>query len=395
MLAPYRRFKKFVFTSFLKILRKQFETQALQPAAVEHGQIARVLVICEHDTVPEALMLTPVFRALRKRYPTAGITAFVRPHLGELLANNVHIDAVKPVFFSLQLWTALRFVKLVAQIRSKFDLTIVLPAHTRSFTADLLAYVSKARYVLGFEQVEFSKKYGIRLYNLRAPQPDEQMHFIRKNAALLSFIHIETEDLSEQLYVTPAELQASAEFLNEEGVHPEDFIVTIEVGGQDMEHRLLVRIFVEIANYFSNHHDAKIMIVVNRHNRRVAESLINALPFKPVSLENLAARALAVRVSHSNLVICQSLPVIHLAVATKVPLVALYEDGDQVADLPQDDAVIPLQFTAPDGAPISPMKILQASRKLINAYPKQDSRYLYNLDISEQALDNYLQRLDT
>ena len=390
----YLRLKKTIFTIFVKLLHKKLSRPLLKPSRIQHDQIKKILVISEHHRVADLLMTCPVYRALHEKYAQAELTVLYRHNLKGVLENNPHITRLLPDYIPLNLWNGLEFFKLCKKIYAKFDFAIVLPTVEQSFTADLLGYISKARYVMGTVRESTLANYGVNLFNLQVPKQDENEHIVKKNIEFLRFAGIGTDDFSENLYLTTAEFHASINNYAEEGVKPVDFIIGFEFEEKKIEHRHLIRIFVELAKYFSHYKNGKtISISMSKHNR-FAEEFINALPFKPIILNEEPVRKLAGYLSHCNLIICNHLDIVHLAAGMDVPAIVLKDEQSPIYQ-PLTDAMIEIDISADKQFEISPSEILQFAEKLIKKYPKSDDRYLHNLDISDHVLDRYLGALDS
>jgi len=390
----YLKFKKTVFTIFVKLLHKKLRRSLLKPSRIQHDLIKKILVISEHHSIADLLMTCPVYRALHEKYPQAELTVLCRRNLKCVLENNPHISCLLPDYIPLNLWNGFEFFKLCKKIFSKFDLTIVLPTVEQSFTADLLGYISKAKYIMGIVRESTLAEYGVNLFNLQVPKQDENEHIVKRNIEFLRFAGIDTNDFSENLYLTTAEFHESINCYAEEGVKPVDFIIGFEFEEKKMEHPHLIRIFVELANYFSHYKNGKTISISMSKRNRFAEEFINALPFKPIILNEEPVRKLAGYLSHCNLIICNHSDVVHLAAGMDVPTIVLKDEQSHIYQ-PLTDAMIEIDISSDKQFEISPSEILQLSEKLIKKYPKSDDRYLHNLDISDHVLDHYLGALDS
>jgi len=110
-------------------------------------EIKKILVI-RIDEIGDVLLTTPVFRALRRRFPKAEINVLIKKETKELLESNPNVDKLiiceqpwlkKPV-------NLFYYFSLIKQLRKQnFDLAIELHPDARNI---LLGFLS-ARYVIG------------------------------------------------------------------------------------------------------------------------------------------------------------------------------------------------------------------------------------------------------
>jgi len=86
---------------------------------------------------------------------------------------------------------------------------VVLNTVSHSFTNDLLANFSGARYILGSEQLIFPGCTRNFFYNLTAPYSPVEKHQSERNLDIVRHIGVETDDLSEVMHLFNMERQAA------------------------------------------------------------------------------------------------------------------------------------------------------------------------------------------
>lgn len=385
--------KKALFFA-LKHFGRKLEKPPMDAAEFAQQTPTAILVVCAYRGIAETLMTVPVLRAVRKKYPDAEITVLHRPAVHSVLNNQLHIDDLLPGLLDLRIRSLSSFIRVGLQVYKKYDLTILLKPATGSTTADILAFLSTANAVLAYACEGLFSELPFRLCNLEVPEPEEEVPFLQRNLNLLRFVGIETEDTTEKIYFTTDEMREAYDRLASQGIQETDFLLGFEISGESREHRLLLRVLVEVANHFSNTRNAKIMVIWNSTSDSLAHEFVNALPFQPMLLKDTEARKLAALLANSTLLICRDIDVLHLAASVDLPAIALVDRKASKNDLPCGNNIACLDLTQPDGGVLSPMQILQSAKKLIADHPQKSGRYLYKLDISDQALENYLQTLE-
>jgi ADP-heptose:LPS heptosyltransferase len=120
-------------TTFLTLLRKDHRKIALP-------QTARILIF-RLDRVGDLVLTTPLFPALRKRYPRAHISVMVRKHTQDIIRNEPSINEV--IVYS-------GFIDAVTSLRKRFDL-VIDPLMDYGLKPALLSWLLQPRFSLGFE----------------------------------------------------------------------------------------------------------------------------------------------------------------------------------------------------------------------------------------------------
>lgn len=160
-------------------------------AASEPAERPNILVI-RRDNIGDLVCTTPVFSALRARFPRAWIAALVNRYSAPVLEGNPDLDAV----FSYRkakhrareesalglYWERLR---LLLDLRRRCIDYAILAAPGYQAGAERLARLVKPRHTVGFDD-------GTRLVDLRVPaQTDRPLHQVENTFRLLSALGIE------------------------------------------------------------------------------------------------------------------------------------------------------------------------------------------------------------
>ena len=101
---------------------------------------ARILIRAA-NWVGDAIMTTPVVRALRKNYPQAHITILAKPWVIPVYENNPYLDAIMVYDNEGRHTRGMGTLRLARDIRARgFDLAILMQ---NAFEAALLAFLAK------------------------------------------------------------------------------------------------------------------------------------------------------------------------------------------------------------------------------------------------------------
>ena len=167
---------------------------------MEFNNVNKILVI-KLRHIGDVLLTAPVFKALKKTFPSARTAALVNAGTEEVLKGNAYIDEIFVFDRAIKRLPALtrykREADFLVQIRkNRFDMTIDLTGGDR---AALLSYLSGARYRAGWK----SKKGFIGKKHLytHLSVPDGSKHIVLQNMDAVRPFGVEAEDLSIDFYI--------------------------------------------------------------------------------------------------------------------------------------------------------------------------------------------------
>jgi ADP-heptose:LPS heptosyltransferase len=380
--------------ALLRVFETVISKTPLSPADFKHDKIRRILIIRQHGQLRDLLLATPVFRAVRQNFPGAYIAVLTLDHIAQVLYHNRNLDEVICFFEKISDWSVKKVFRFLRHIRSKFDLAIVLNPESHSLTSDLLAYLSGAKFILGSECLNIQTGQRNFIYNLLAPCANSQKHQTERNLDIVRFIHIDAEDKSEQIFLTPQESRWALEFLDQNGLQPDDLILCIHLGAVKIRDRWGTKKFVELAKYFSSKHNAKIILSCEPNEIKLRRYFLNSLPFKPVEAVGLTLRELSAVISFCDVIFCGDTGVMHLAAGVGTPFVAIFGTTDPEEWKPIGKQFVALQGEQGNCNSITVEQVRRTAEKLLKMYPKYVKVEAEDFEISEQVLERYINILN-
>lgn len=183
--------------------------------------LKRRILIVRTDRVGDVVMITPMIRELRKKYPEAYIATLTQPNTANILLNNPYLDDI--IVDDL---TKESFYKVVKELR------------IRKFTDGLMVFpTARAAYQMMLGGVKNRVGEGHRLYEVITGMRSVNRHnyIPLKHEAdycmdLARKIGVKTDNIDLEIYVTDDERKEAYEFLKRVSVEKENYILMLHTG---------------------------------------------------------------------------------------------------------------------------------------------------------------------
>lgn len=328
----------------LKGIRFFFNPTLISPEKIDYSQIKRILVVRQHDQIGDLLIATPVFRALRSKFPQAYIAVVVRKHTQEILINNPYIDDVFVYYRQIQNWNLKTFLDFVRRVHP-YDLAVVLNTVSRSFSSDLIAWLSGARYRLGsaYKKYEISEgptTSGDPFYNLIVPSDSQnEKSQIDRNLDIVRYIGADTTDKSYVMVLTEEEIRQGWQMLQSLNIPSSRWLIGIHLGARFPEKKWPLEKYARLCDELINRYEARIVLTRGPGEEKLVETFrqqVNAKESIFISPPT-TLRTLASLVRNFHIYIGNDTGVMHVAASQRTPLICLYGPSNPVEWKPVGD----------------------------------------------------------
>jgi len=277
------------------------------------------ILIVNVNWLGDVLFSTPIFKALKKKYPNSYIACMIPSRCKEILEGNPNLDEI--ILFDEKAEQKGMFAKLrfISQLKKKnFDTTFLLH---RSFTKGLIVYLAGIPERIGY----FRKKRNLLLTkSIVAPNKDK-VHRLKYYLNLIESQGIKVEDKLCEVFVSESDEDYIKNLLDENKIYGNDFVVAINPGGNWNLKRWPKGHFAELANRLSAEFNAKIIITGAKKDIRLAEEVSNLMKAKPIIFcGRTTLKQLAALFKKVNLVISADSGPMHIANAVGAKLLALF-----------------------------------------------------------------------
>jgi heptosyltransferase III len=323
--SSYSSCMKFLF---VRLLERLVGTRTLSPSDVDLGRIQRILVIRQHDMLGDFLLSTPVFQALRSKFPNAYIAVLVRDYFLDAILHHPCIDEILVLRKTGNQWNVKHIWRLLRRLIMQWDLTIVLNTVSHSLTSDLLAALSNRHYVLGSTERVLAGCSRNFFYNLLAPPVPAIRHQTDRNLDIVRYLGADTKLRHEQMHLTPAEVEKTTHTLFRIGLRRDHPVIGLHIGAGKVKNRWETDRFVELAEILHARHKATIILFWGAAEGELASRFRKTISFLPLCFPPGRLRELGAAFRNCDLVVCNDTGAMHVCAAVDVPLVAIFGPTD-------------------------------------------------------------------
>jgi lipopolysaccharide heptosyltransferase II len=342
-LRLWTRIERYFKGNCLRLLENHIGKEPLGPDVLNGFHIQRILVIRQHDQLGDLLLSTPVFRALKAKFPDAHITVIVRDYTQQILRNHPWIDEVLTFQEYLFRWTPKKAIHFWQALRSGFDLAVVLNTVSHSLSSDIMANLSGAPLVLGSEHKRFEGCTRNFFYNLIAPYDSKEKHQSERNLDIVRYIGVDTRNLKEEIGLTPEEQERAKSSINDLVKKPGRPILGIQPGAGKLENRWPAEQFAEVADQLVKKLDVNVILFQGPNEEKLIETMRNAMKAHYQVAPRISLRNDTALFSQLDLFLCNDTGVMHVAASVGTPLVAIFGPTDPASWKPWGDGFIAIR----------------------------------------------------
>ncbi len=276
------------------------------------------LLIVFPSWVGDAVMATPVLRALRRRLAEARIVGLMRPGLDEILGGGPWLDETIP----LKMKGALGSMRAAAAIRRhKPQAVLLLP---NSFRSALAAFLGGSPIRIGYLRDGRGALLTNRLAVQRSAAPTPAIdYYVRLGEFALGG---EPIDKVMELFITEAENAAADELLGD----IDGPFVLLNPGASRPAKRWPAARFARVADALADSQGIRIVVNGSPAEREVLDAVLDAAKKPIVNLSERGVRlgSLKAVMKRAALLITNDTGPRHIAAALGTPLVSLFGPTD-------------------------------------------------------------------
>lgn len=286
------------------------------------------IIVRMPNWIGDLVMSTVVLTDLRKRFPSAEITAMCKTPLSELLKEDQDINEL----FSFSR-PKNRFLKrkerrdIIGKLRQGgYDLGILL---TNSFSSAYLFWEGNVKNRVGFKG---SFRSFFLDYPITVPKNKYEQHTILTYKALLEPLGITKSHSTPRLFLTDDEIQFAKELLHQRGFNERNTLIGIHPGAAyGSAKRWPKERFFQLAKKLIEQKDLYVVFVGDDSVSHFVKEISRALGKNIIDLTGATSlRTLCSIIKQCTLFLTNDSGPMHIASAFHIPLVALFGSTSKV-----------------------------------------------------------------
>lgn len=301
-------------------------------------QTAPGFLVIRRDNIGDLICTTPVFTALRRKFPEARVCALVNTYTLPVLEHNPDIDVVyaytkakhrPPGKSALAVhWQNLRLLWRLR--RERFDYAILAGSSFQHHALRLARQIAP-RHIIGYLN---AGRRAARHIDIGLAPPTTPGHEVENVYRLLGPLEIGGAPPPMRVYLTEAELAAAQVRLQTGGLPPHRMLVGVHISARERANQWPLENFIELIARLHREHNAAFLLLwapgsdpnpLYPGDDASARRLIEALPGVPIlPLATHTVRELMSGVSLCQLLVGCDGGAIHVAAALGKPVLGLY-----------------------------------------------------------------------
>jgi len=281
------------------------------------------ILITRTDRIGDVLLSTPVFRAVREKYPESYIAVIVRPYAKDIVEGNPYIDEViiydkygvhKSFFGSLKF--SLNLAK------QKFNIAIILHPTNRMHLITFFTGIP--------ERVGFYKKCGF-LLTRRIPHTKQlgQKHELDYTLDVVRAIGIEP---TQKLLFFPLRRDIDLKIKNalrEKDVEDTDKLVIVHPAASCVSKRWPSACFAKLADELIKKYGVKIVVISSKEGKTYARDMLNRMHYEAIDFSGeTTVSEIGSLIKRSELLVSNDSGPVHIAVALGTPVISIFGRKD-------------------------------------------------------------------
>lgn len=290
------------------------------------------ILIRAANWVGDAVMTTPVIRAVRTNFPLARITVLAKPWVVPVYQNNPHIDQVMIYDNDGRHKMGIGTLRLAKDMKiQKFDLAILMQ---NAFEAALLAFLARIPERLGYN----TDARGLLLNRCVKMDPAlKKGHLIDYYLAILSSAGLETAGRDLELYPDPRDRAWARHFLDEQALSgPGRPVLGINPGATGgTAKRWFPKRYAQLAAELSARHQTRVIIFGAPADRALGDEISAMTQGACINMagQTSLSKAFAL-IGALDLFVTNDSGLMHAAAAQNVNQVAVIGSTDHIATAP-------------------------------------------------------------
>ncbi|NQT94962.1 MAG: glycosyltransferase family 9 protein [Candidatus Omnitrophica bacterium] len=280
-------------------------------------QVKRI-VILRTDRIGEVLLSTPVIEALRRKFPSAGISFVTSAYASDIVSDREDLTEVID-FDTISVNPCLcKTLALAAKLRKRhFDMAIILNPHKLLHLSSFLAGI-KCR-------VGYNRKWPFLLtHKVEDKKREGLMHEVEYNLELLKIIDVYEKNTRPFIPVLSKSVLSVDKLFQERGITGTKRIVAIHPGSSNSDKRWPPEKFREVAKMLAESASVEVVLIGDDSEKPLCEEIGSGLRGVYNLAGSFTVKELAAFLKRVDLLITNDNGPMHIAAALGTKVVAIF-----------------------------------------------------------------------
>lgn len=281
------------------------------------GKEEKILIV-NVNWLGDVIFSTPFINTVRQAYPDSYIACLLHPRCVDILKGSPRIDEIIVYDEKGEHRSILGKMRLMGYLsKIHFDVAFILH---RSFTKALIIFLSGIKERIGYPT---KRRSFLLTKNVELPSPD--VHKVEYFLNIARAFDIEVRDNSYEFFIQDTDRNTIRKFLNNNGINDKDILVVLCPGGNWGPKRWGKENFARLGDMLTEKLGSKVVISGAKKDIALAEDIKRMMKRKPViSCGKTSLKELGALLERANLVVANDTGPMHLAVAMKTNVIALF-----------------------------------------------------------------------
>lgn len=310
------------------------------------SSLKRILIVKQHDQLGDLLVATPAIRALRKRFPHAHIGIVVREYTAPMIWENPNVDSIIVFYENLDRWSLNMLRAFWSQLRAEggFDCAIVFNTVSRSLSSDVIAVLSKAKYIVGPGHIALDSDIPEKIYNVITPRSKKIQHESEHYLDIVRALGAPSDGLEYDLVLTDDEDSEADKILYQTGIQSNAVKIGVHFGALNKEKRFPFDKLAKVIEWIKMNYTCEILLIIGPHEIQLRQDLLSRVRNVEVrSIPQVPLRISCAIIKKLNLLLCNDTATMHIASALQIPTVSFHSISDPLQWKPPHERHIGLR----------------------------------------------------
>ncbi len=326
-MREFERFLKRLLLQFIGALRSD---RKFSPRELPVNRLRRILIVRQHDQLGDLLISTPAIRAVKKRYPNSYLGVVVREYTAPLMWDNPNVDEIIVFHEMISHWKFQTFRLFLDQLRRDggYDCAIVLNTVSRSLSSDIIAVLSRAKFIIGPNHLKLDTDLPERIYNVITPRSQKLQLEIEHNLDIVRAVGAAPDGFEYDLSLDSDDITEADKIHYNMRMTSGMFVVGVHFGTLDESRRFPLAKLAKVIDWMKTNNQCEVVVIVGPNEVAMRDDLLRMVKSEVFSAPLMPLRVSAAFIKKLNLFICNDTGTLHIASALRVPTVSFHSVND-------------------------------------------------------------------